>query len=96
MIACRLVGRFVETPDEVLENEAHGDVVHPAGMEVDLRELRDHEIMPVGLLQLLDFLLELEALEDFANVLGKTSMYRVRWRPMWSGSPLSRRKSSSL
>lgn len=63
-----LVRLLVEAPDQVLEDVAHGDVVHPVGVEVDGRELPHDLIQPVRLVELLDLLLELELLEDFADL----------------------------
>ncbi len=67
-----LVGRLVEAPDQVLEHQPHGDVVHHAGMQIDFRKFGDHQIEAVGLLHLLDLFLELEILEDLADVFGET------------------------
>jgi hypothetical protein len=66
-----LIGSFIETPDEVLKEETHGDVVYPPGVQVHLGKLGDDEIQAVGFLQLFDFLFEFEIVEDFADVFGK-------------------------
>ena len=71
VVARRLVGRFIEAPDEVFEHQPHGDVVHVRGVQVDLGELGDHLIQAVGLFELFDLLFELETVEDFADVLGE-------------------------
>ena len=72
VVTGRLVRRLVEAPDQVLEHQPHGDVVHPFGVQVHFGELGNHLIEAVGLFQLFDLLIELEALEDLADVLGKT------------------------
>ena len=71
VIARCLVGGFVEAPDQVFEHQPHGDVVDPVRMKVDLAELGDDLVEPVGLFQFLDLFLELEAFEDFADVFGE-------------------------
>ena len=71
VIAGRFVGGFVEAADQVLEHQAHGDVVDPPGVQVDLGELGDHLVEAVGFFELFDLLVELEALEDLADVLGE-------------------------
>ena len=69
MITSRFVRGFVEPPDQILEHQPHGDVVHPVRVEVDLAELGDNLVEPVRLLQLLDLFLELKALKNLADVL---------------------------
>jgi hypothetical protein len=71
VVAGRFVGGFVEAPDQVFEHQTHGDVVDLARMQVDLGELGDHLIEAIGFFELLDLLVELEALEDLADVLGE-------------------------
>jgi hypothetical protein len=68
VIAGRLVREFVEAADEVLEDEPHLLVRHVRRVEVDVGELRDHEVEDVRLVHLLDLGLELEVLEDALDV----------------------------
>ena len=72
VVARRLVGGFVEPADEVLEDVAHLRCCRPARDAGRSRRIRDDLVEAIGLLQLLDFLLELEVLEDFPDVLGET------------------------
>ena len=58
---------FVEPPDQLLEDVAHLDVGHHVGVQVDLAELRDDQVQPVGLVELGDVLLEAEVLDDLAG-----------------------------
>src|SRR5579864_9769919 len=58
-----LVRCFIEAPDQVLEDQAHLVIGDDVGMQIDVCELPDHQVEPVGLIQLGDFLLELEVLE---------------------------------
>lgn len=71
VITCRLVGGFVEAADQILEHQTHGDIVDLTRMQIDFRKLGDDLIEAVGFFELFDLLLELEALEDLADVLGK-------------------------
>jgi hypothetical protein len=68
VITGRLVREFVEAADEVLEDEPHLLVRHVRRVEVDVGELRDHEVKDVRLVHLLDLGLELEVLEDALDV----------------------------
>lgn len=63
VIAGRLVREFVETADEVFEDEPHLFVGHVRRVQIHVRELRDHEVEDVRLAHLLDLGLELEVLE---------------------------------
>ena len=73
MIAGGLIGRFIESPDQVLKNMAHLHVPEGLGMHVDIRELGHYEIKTVGFIKLVDFLLKLEVLdEDATDILGET------------------------
>lgn len=72
VIAGGLVGQFVEAPDEVLEDQPHLDVVYFVGVEIDITELGDDKVENVGLVHLLDFVVELEEFEDAAHVRGET------------------------
>ena len=71
MIAGGLVGQFVEAADEVFEDQPHVGITDAVGMQVHVAELGDSEIEEVGLAQLLDFVGELEILEDAADVGGE-------------------------
>ena len=66
MVTGRLVGGFVESPDEVLEDQPHLMVRHFVRVQVDLGELLDDKEQPVSLRQLRDLLLELEDTRRFA------------------------------
>ena len=68
VVAGRLVRGFVESPDQVLEDQPHLMVRHGVRVQVDLGELRDDQEQPVGLVQLGDLLLELEVLEDLPRL----------------------------
>lgn len=60
--------RFVEATDQVFEYEPHRDVIDFVWVKVDLGELGDNLIKAVGLLELLDLGVELEALENLSDV----------------------------
>jgi len=68
VVAGRLVGQFVETADEVLEDQPHLRVRHRVRVQVHVAELGDDEVEDVCLAHLLDLVLELEEIEDGANV----------------------------
>ena len=68
MVACGLVGQFVEAADEVLEDEPHLLVRHRVRVQVDIAELRDDEVEDVCLAHPLDLVLELEEVEDVAHI----------------------------
>ena len=68
MVAGGLVGQFVETPDEVLEEEPHLLVRHRVRVQVDIAKLRDDEVENVGLAHPLNLVLELEEIEDIAHI----------------------------
>jgi len=73
-----LVRLFVEAPNEVLEHVAHGDVRNPMRMFGCLRAqihssyLLYHFEEPVGFLQLLDLVGEVELLNDLPGAGGKS------------------------
>ena len=71
VIACGLVGQFVEAADEVLEDQPHVVVRDVVGVQVHVAELGDDEVEDVGLAHPLDFVGELEILEDAADVGGE-------------------------
>lgn len=54
---------FVEAPDQVFEDQAHVVIGNDIRMQVDVGELADYQVEPVGLIELGDLLLELEVLE---------------------------------
>ena len=58
MVARRLIGSLVEPPNEILEQEAHLNVVEPLRMEIDVGEFRYDLVEAIGLFQLLDLLLK--------------------------------------
>ena len=69
VVAGGLVGQLVEAADEVLEDEPHLLVRHRRRrVQVHVAELRDDEVEDVRLAHLLDLVLELEELEDVADV----------------------------
>lgn len=68
MIAGRLVREFVETADQVFENQTHVLIRHMSGMQIDVAELLDNEIEDVRLLHPLDFVFELEVFKDALDV----------------------------
>jgi hypothetical protein len=72
VVTRRLIGLFVEAPDQVLEQQSHFNVVHRAWVEVDLAELSDHQKQDVVLAHALDFVGEIEALEDAFYVVRET------------------------
>lgn len=87
-----LVGGFVEAPDEILEDETHGDVVHLVRMLRNLGELGYDKVEAIRVLQFLDFLVELKLIEDLADVLREAvdvverSLNRT-WRALLPESP---------
>ena len=62
------IGKFVETADEIFKHQSHFDVVHAVGMQIDVAKFGDDEIKDVRLAHPLDFAVELEKLEDAADV----------------------------
>ena len=64
-----LVGGFGEAADELLEHEAHLDVADGLRVEVDRGEVLGDVVEQVRAVQLLERLVELEALEDVPGVL---------------------------
>ncbi|MFO0875267.1 MAG: hypothetical protein U0575_15030 [Phycisphaerales bacterium] len=68
MVARGLVGQLVEATDEVFEDEPHLLVGHAVGMQVDVADLRDDQEQDARLAHLLDLALELEEVEDTADV----------------------------
>ena len=64
MLAGGLVRGLGELADQLLEEVAHLGVRHRVGVEVDFGELRDDLEEPVLLVHGVDFVDELEALED--------------------------------
>ena len=60
MIAGSLIGQFVESADEIFEDQPHLLVGHLVGMQIYIAELGDHEIKDICLTHLLDLVLELE------------------------------------
>ena len=71
VVAGRFVRCFVESPDQVLEDQAHLVIGHGGRVQVDLGELRDDQVKPVGVGQLGDLLLKFEVLEDLARLRGE-------------------------
>jgi len=71
VIAGGFVGSFIEASDQVLKDQAHGDVVNLAGMQVEFGELGYDLIQPVGFFQLLNLFFKLETLKNLADILGK-------------------------
>jgi hypothetical protein len=68
MVARRLIGQFVEAADEVLEDESHLLVRHCIRVQVHITELRDDEEQEVRLTHLFDLALELEEIENGADI----------------------------
>ena len=68
VVAGGLVGQLVEAADEVLEDQPHLLVRHRIRVQVHVAELGDDEVEDVRLAHLLDLVLELEELEDGADV----------------------------
>ena len=68
MVAGGLVGQFVKTADEVLEDQPHLVVWHRIRVQVHVAELGDDEVEDVCLAHLFDLTLELEEVEDGADV----------------------------
>ena len=68
VVASGLVCQLVEAADQILEDEAHLLVGYPVRVQVDVGELRNHEVEDVRLVHLLDLVLELEVLEDVAHI----------------------------
>jgi FKBP-type peptidyl-prolyl cis-trans isomerase 2 len=71
MVPGGFVGQFVEPADEVFKDQPHGLVGHLVGMEIHLTDLGHDQVEDIRLPHLLDFRLELEILEDRADILGK-------------------------
>jgi hypothetical protein len=71
VIPGRLVRELVEAPYQVFEHQSHLVVRHRLGMQVDVAEFLDDKIEDVGLAHPLDFVPELEIIEDAAHVGGK-------------------------
>ena len=77
VVAGRLVRCFVEAPDHVFKDQAHVVIGYGVGMQVDVGELPDHQVEPVGLVELGDLFLELEVLEYLPG-LGREALDVVR------------------
>ena len=77
VVAGRLVRGFVEAPDQVFEDQAHVVIGNGVGMQVDVGELADNQVEPVGLVELGDLLLELEVLE-YLSGLGRETLDVMR------------------
>ena len=71
VLAGLLVADLGEPPDQLLEDVAHLDVGHRVGVQVDLAELGDDQVEPVGLVELGDVLLEAEVFDDLAGAAGE-------------------------
>ena len=71
VISGLLVGLLVEAPDEVLEDVAHRDVRDGVRVQVHGGDLLDDFKEAVGLLQLLDLVVELELLDDLPRAGGE-------------------------
>ena len=67
-----LVGLLVEAHDQMLEQVAHLQVVDTVRVQVDIGYRLDDGIQKVIVVELLDLIGELEALEDRADILGET------------------------
>ncbi|OLS44073.1 hypothetical protein BV509_06790 [Rhodovulum sulfidophilum] len=68
VVTGRLVGQFVEAPDQVLENEPHLVVRHLVRVQIDIAEFLHDQVKDVRVMHPFDFVAELEVLEDAANV----------------------------
>ena len=68
VIARRFVGQFVESPNEVFEDQSHFLVRHCVRVEVHIAELGDDEVEDVGLAHLSDLGFELKEIKDGADV----------------------------
>ena len=68
VVARGFVGQFVEASDEILEEQPHVLVRHLRRMQIDVAEFRNDEVEDVRLAHLLDFVIELEEIEDAADV----------------------------
>lgn len=58
VVAGRLVRCFVEAPNQVFEDQAHLVIGNGVGMQVDVGELPDDQVEPVGLVKLGDLFLD--------------------------------------
>jgi hypothetical protein len=63
VLARRLVRELGEAPDQLLVEITHLEVRDRAGVQVNLRELANHQVQQVGLIQLGDLGVEVELLE---------------------------------
>ena len=67
VLAGRLVRQLREPPDQLLVQVAHLQVRHGVGVEVDLGELRHHEVEQVRAVEPGDLSVEVELLDDVAS-----------------------------
>ncbi|MPN09877.1 hypothetical protein SDC9_157170 [bioreactor metagenome] len=72
MVASLFIGLFVETPDQIFEQVTHFDVRDAIRVQVDGCNLLDHLKQAIGFVQLLDFFIEFELLDDFPRPRRKT------------------------
>ena len=68
MITSGFIRQFIETTDEVLEDQPHLLIRHRVGRQIHITELRDDEIEDIRFTHFFDFALELEKIEDSADV----------------------------
>ncbi len=68
VLAGILVQRFVELPDQLLEDRAHRRVVDPVGVQVDVLEALEHLEEKPRLVELADGVVEVELLQHLAHV----------------------------
>jgi hypothetical protein len=97
VVAGLFVGLFVESPHQVLEEVAHGDVGDAVRVQVNRSHSLDHFEQAVVLFELLDLFLELELLEDLAGT-GREAANKARQvggqlvgvpsRSLWKVKPL--------
>ena len=71
VVAGLFVGGLVEFPDQLFEGAAHGEVGDAVGMEVDFGEFLEQLEEAVGLVELLDLLVEGKVFEERADFGGK-------------------------
>ena len=68
VLAGGLVRELAEAADELLVEVAHLDVADDVGMEVDLGDLRQHEVQQLGAVEPADLSVEVELLDDVARL----------------------------
>ena len=69
VVTCRFIGLLVEAPDQVFKQQAHLEVVHRVGVQIDLAELAHHQEQDIVLVQPFDLVAEVEVIKDALDIL---------------------------